>query len=88
MTASNLQELIGGDPLSDIELDVLLGAANGESAKQTADRIHYTWEYVKTIRKNGIAKLYARNIVNAVAIALSMGIINPDQIELPEFFQE
>lgn len=81
MVAAGLAELIGGDPLNEKELEILLGAANGETCRQTAERLHYSWEYVKDIRKRAEAKLCARTIAHAVAIALATGVLNPDMIE-------
>ena len=83
MTAQNLRELISGDGLNANEVDVLLGAALGETAIETAERMSYADETVKTMRKYVIAKLNAKNITNAVGIGLALGIINPDLI-VPE----
>jgi Response regulator containing a CheY-like receiver domain and an HTH DNA-binding domain len=81
MTPQGLRELVEGDPLNDNEVELLLRAAQGESAKATAEAMNYADDTIKTMRKYAIAKLGAKNITHAVGIALARGIINPDHIE-------
>lgn len=80
MTASKLRELIEGDPLVDREIEVLYGAALGETAAETGKNIYLGVETVRQYRKSAIAKLGARNITNAVAVAIGTGILNIDTI--------
>lgn len=75
MTSQGLRELIEGDPLTDRELEVLRGAANGEVSKQTASRMFLADETVRAYRKAAMAKLSARNTTHAVAIAIRTGLI-------------
>jgi DNA-binding NarL/FixJ family response regulator len=80
MTPKRLHELVEGDQLNDNEVEVLLRAAKGESHKDSAEGMAYADDTIKAMRKYAIAKLGAKNITNAVAIALATGIINPDLI--------
>ena len=75
------RELLSGEPLQENEIEVLLAAAKGESMNETGEKMHYSSEYVKDLRKRAIRKLDAKNITQAVAIALSTGVLNPDAIE-------
>lgn len=84
MTPYNLKELVGGEQLTEKEIEVLLGAANGESSVITAERLDYSTDYIKTLRKMAAAKLYAHTTTNAVAIALATSVLNPDNIEIPD----
>lgn len=49
---------------------MLDGAADGESAAETAARLHLSVETVKDYRKRAVAKLRARNLIHAVVIAI------------------
>ena len=80
MTAQGLRELLEGDPLTDQELLILYGIAAGETAGQTGARTHLAYYTVKGYRKTIVAKLGAKNLPNAVAIAIGSGIINIDRI--------
>lgn len=84
MTATNLKELIEGDELTDQEILVLYGAAAGETSGETGNRMFLANETVKGYRKRVIAKLGARNLLNAVVIAIGSGILNIDRIMEPE----
>jgi DNA-binding CsgD family transcriptional regulator len=53
--------------------DVLGGAARGETELETAHRRGVSVSTVKTIRSSAIARLHARNVVEAVAIAVRRG---------------
>jgi DNA-binding CsgD family transcriptional regulator len=70
-----LAEIIQGEPLNDRETEILLGAANGETAAQTGARLFLSPETVKSYRKRVIAKLGARNGTHAVALALRSGLL-------------
>ena len=70
-----LGELLRGTPLTYRERDVLSGLADGETAKETARRLHLSSETVRAYRKRVIAKLGARNGPHAVAEAFKRGII-------------
>lgn len=80
MTARQLGELLEGDPLTDREIKVLTGAACGETANQTGDRLFLASETIREYRKTAIAKLGAKNIAHAVALALASGVVNPERV--------
>lgn len=63
------------EPLTSKELKVLRLAAEGASSDETARRLRKTYETVKAQRRSIIAKLRARNIVNAVAIGYRRGLL-------------
>ena len=58
-----------------IELKVLRLAAEGASSEETARRLRKASETVKSQRRAIIAKLRARNIINAVAIGYQRGLL-------------
>lgn len=62
-------------PLTEIEIEILQAAADGESAPETATRLHKSLETVKGQRGIVIRKLDARGITNAVRQAMRLGII-------------
>jgi RNA polymerase sigma factor (sigma-70 family) len=62
-------------PLTAKELKVLRLAAEGASSEETAMRLRKASETVKSQRRAIIAKLRARNIINAVAIAYQRGLL-------------
>jgi RNA polymerase sigma factor (sigma-70 family) len=64
-----------GEPLTSKELKVLRLAAEGASSEETARRLRKAYETVKAQRRSIIAKLRARNIVNAVAIGYKLGLL-------------
>ena len=80
MTASVLRELLAGDRLTDRELEVLHGAALGETAKQTGARLFIDGETVRMHRKTATAKLDASNLLRAVVVAISSGMLNLDRL--------
>ena len=80
MTASVLRELLAGDRLTDRELEVLHGAALGETAAQTGARLFLDADTVRQYRKTATAKLDASNLLRAVVVAISSGILNLDRL--------
>lgn len=80
MTAANLRELIEGDALTDREVEVLYGVAKGETAGGTGDRLYLAPETVKDYRKKLIAKLGAKNLCHATAIAIGNGVLDISRI--------
>jgi DNA-binding CsgD family transcriptional regulator len=75
MSSTLLSEVLEGEPLSDREAEILAGAADGETAAQTGERLYLSTETVKSYRKRVIAKLGARNGTHAVALALRKGLL-------------
>src|SRR5262249_1643379 len=63
------------DQLTEKELTVLRLAAEGASAEETAKWMRRGLETVKSQRSRIIAKLRARNMVNAVAISYQRGLL-------------
>ena len=70
------EALAGHDPerppsrgLTPWELEVLRGAALGETAEQTADRLRKSIDTVKTQRRRALKRLGAKSIAQAVFIA-------------------
>jgi RNA polymerase sigma factor (sigma-70 family) len=55
--------------ISEREREILFGAAEGESARETAARLGRSIETVKTHRRHIIGKLDARNMTHAVHLA-------------------
>lgn len=68
-----------GQRLSERELQVLWLASEGRSAKETAVRLGINEETVKTYRRCLLFKLGARNMANAVYLALTTGVIFPQE---------
>jgi len=75
MTTTLLAEILEGEPLNERETEILAGAADGETAVQTGQRLYLSPETVKSYRKRIIAKLGARNGTHAVALALRSGML-------------
>jgi two-component system NarL family response regulator len=75
MTNTLLAELLEGEPLNQRETEILAGAADGETAVQTGQRLYLSPETVKSYRKRIIAKLGARNGTHAVALAMRSGVL-------------
>jgi two-component system NarL family response regulator len=75
MTNTLLAELLEGEPLNPRETEILAGAADGETAVQTGQRLYLSPETVKSYRKRIIAKLGARNGTHAVALAMRSGVL-------------
>ncbi|MEN2423060.1 helix-turn-helix transcriptional regulator [Streptomyces rimosus] len=65
------------------QLEVLLGAANGEQVRDTAARLSLTTDCVRTHRHHAYRRMRARNSTHAVALAMAAGMIRPGQIRLP-----
>ena len=76
MTAQGLRELLAGDKLNGRELQVLHGAALGETSSETADRCHLAVDTVKAYRKTACAKLDAPNLLRAVVLAIAVGALD------------
>lgn len=85
MTEQGLRELIEGDALTYREVEVLYGIALGETSAQTAERVMLAPETVKGYRKTAIAKLGAKNNVNAVVKAIGFGVIDISKVLDEEF---
>jgi RNA polymerase sigma factor (sigma-70 family) len=68
-------EVVATDQLTEKELTVLRLAAEGASAEETARWMRRGLETVKSQRCRIIAKLRARNMVNAVAISYQRGLL-------------
>jgi DNA-binding NarL/FixJ family response regulator len=62
-------------PLSKQQEEVLQGAADGETLKETAARMGISEPTVNLYHVNLRSKLRAKNKTNAVAIALRLGFI-------------
>ena len=78
---SLLTEILFGRPLSERELEVLDAAARGETMEETATRLWLSLETIKSHRRNVIAKLGARNLSHAIALAIRSGILSVDGVE-------
>jgi DNA-binding NarL/FixJ family response regulator len=61
--------------LSALEVDVLLCAGRGLTVRESAAELHYSIAWVKENRANAMRALGARNIVDAVAIAMRRGLL-------------
>ncbi len=57
------------NPLTRSELEVLRGAAIGETAEQTADRLKKSIDTVRTQRRAALRRLGAKSIAQAVFLA-------------------
>jgi DNA-binding CsgD family transcriptional regulator len=75
-----LREILVGEPLTQREVEVLEGAARGETAEQTGARVYLAGETVKGYRKRAVAKLDAANITHAVVLAAVQGILDLGEI--------
>jgi DNA-binding CsgD family transcriptional regulator len=80
MTPEGLHELLAGEPLSVREVQALHGAALGESARQTGERLFLAADTVRHHRKTAQAKLGARNTTRAVVVAIALGMLNLDRL--------
>jgi DNA-binding CsgD family transcriptional regulator len=65
-----------GRPLSDPELEVLQAAAAGLSAKETATRLVKSQHTIIAHRRSIQAKLGARNLPHAVALAFERRMLD------------
>jgi RNA polymerase sigma factor (sigma-70 family) len=61
--------------ISEREREILFGAAEGESARETAARLGRSIETVKTHRRHIIDKLDARNMTHAVHLAHRLNLL-------------
>jgi DNA-binding NarL/FixJ family response regulator len=66
---------VAEEPLTTRELKVLRLAADGASTDETAKRLRKACDTVKDHRHAIIAKLQARNMVNAVSIGYRRGLL-------------
>jgi DNA-binding CsgD family transcriptional regulator len=64
-----------GKPLSEPELEVLRAAAEGLSAQETAKRLVKSHHTITTQRRAVEAKLGAKNLAHAVALAFKMKML-------------
>jgi two-component system, NarL family, response regulator len=78
---SLLTEVLYGRALSERELEVLHAAANGETMEETATRLWLSLETIKSHRRNVIAKLGARNLSHAIALAVRSGLMSVESVE-------
>jgi RNA polymerase sigma factor (sigma-70 family) len=62
-------------PLSERECEVLAATADGLTAKEIGDRLIISAATVEDHRRNATAKLSARNITHAVAVAYEKGLL-------------
>ncbi|MDX2538851.1 helix-turn-helix transcriptional regulator [Streptomyces scabiei] len=75
--AARTAERFVGCPLGVSQLNVLIGAARGEPAEETAERLGIAHDTVKSTRARTLRRLGARTITHAVAIAVAAGWITP-----------
>jgi DNA-binding CsgD family transcriptional regulator len=68
-----------GQPLSRPEIEVLLAAAEGLSAEETATRLIKSKHTVIAQRRSLQAKLGARNLPHAVALAFQQRLLEDEQ---------
>ena len=66
--------------LTNLEKDILFCAALGYSVKETADDLRISHYTVKDYRQFVTAKLGAKNMSNAVAIAIYRGFLRAEEI--------
>ncbi|WP_432193780.1 helix-turn-helix transcriptional regulator [Streptomyces sp. bgisy027] len=67
-------------PLSQTELLIVTGAARGETAEQTAARLHFAHDTVRTARVRAVDKLGANNMLHVVALCLTEEWVSRDQV--------
>jgi DNA-binding CsgD family transcriptional regulator len=70
-----LRRQLEGKPLSEPELEVLRAAADGLSAQETAERLVKSHHTIATQRRAVEAKLGARNLAHAVALAFKLKVL-------------
>jgi len=63
-------------PLTDREMDVLRGLAEGRTTVDISERLHLSHHTVRNHVRNILAKLDARSQLEAVVIAASMGLVS------------
>ena len=69
-----------GKPLSRPELEVLRAAAEGLSAKETAEKLVKSQHTVIAQRRAIQAKLGARNLCHAIALAFRQHVLHPPEL--------
>jgi LuxR family quorum sensing-dependent transcriptional regulator len=74
-----LRPALRGKPLSAPELDVLRAAADGLSAKETAEKLVKSQHTVIAQRRAVQAKLGARNLTHAIALAFQTRVLRPPE---------
>lgn len=62
--------------LSDVELAVLEGRANGLTNMAIAARLHYTYRSTKDVAERVLRKLNARDMAHAVYLACHLGLLD------------
>ncbi len=72
-----LPHRLEGKPLSKPELDVLRAAADGLSAKETAEKLVKSRHTVIAQRRAVQAKLGARNLTHAITLAFQRRVLHP-----------
>ena len=82
---SLLRRRLDGKALSDPEFEVLRAAAEGFSAAETADRLIKSKHTIITQRRSLQAKLGARNLPHAVALAYERRLLSPTLSALHAF---
>lgn len=70
-----LRRTLKGKPLSSPELEVLRAAADGLSAKETAEKLVKSEHTVIAQRRTLEAKLGARNLPQAIALAFRFRVL-------------
>ncbi len=78
VTVASERAPVIADELSPAECQVLLDAANGLTGVESARQRGKSSETVKTQRSQIVLKLGARNLTNAVCIAVTTRIITPN----------
>jgi DNA-binding CsgD family transcriptional regulator len=69
-----------GKPLSGPELEVLRAAAEGLSAKETAEKLVKSQHTVIAQRRAIQAKLGGRNLSHAIALAFRQRVLHPPEL--------
>jgi len=75
-----LPRRLEGTPLSGHELEVLRAAAEGLSAKETAQKLVKSQHTVIAQRRAIQAKLGARNLPHAIALAFHRRVLHPPEL--------
>lgn len=77
---SLLGEILVGDELTDREVEILYLNAHGKTAKKVGEELFLSGETIKGYNKRIIAKLGAKNMTNAVVIAIGTGVIDISKV--------
>jgi DNA-binding CsgD family transcriptional regulator len=72
-------DFVRGRPLSPRQLETLRHAAQGRSQEETARAMRVSLDTVKTLRRLLLAKLGARNVAHAVALAYDQNLFRPSK---------